>query len=88
MKRISYSTCSIHQIENEQVVHRILDTHSDWKLQMALPTWPRRGETLGKLLRSEKVSPAEDEARAKCMIRCMPNEDQTNGFFVALFERK
>jgi putative methyltransferase len=68
-QRISYSTCSIHEVENEGVCSRVLEKNSEWKLIKCLPQWHRRG--LNGL----------DE-----VVRVMP-EDNTNGFFVAVFER-
>jgi putative methyltransferase len=43
VKRIVYSTCSIHSQENEQVVQKLLESHPNFKLDMALPEWHRRG---------------------------------------------
>lgn len=78
-RRIVYSTCSIHPEENESVVARILENHDhEWQLVNALPSWPRRGLSVGGL--------SDDQVRL--LVRCDPEEDATNGFFVALFEKK
>ncbi|ORX55467.1 S-adenosyl-L-methionine-dependent methyltransferase [Piromyces finnis] len=44
VKRISYSTCSIHQIENEDVVKRALESTNEFRLSAhCIPQWKRRG---------------------------------------------
>eukprot|EP00179_Madagascaria_erythrocladioides_P010691 CAMPEP_0198367052 /NCGR_PEP_ID=MMETSP1450-20131203/154992_1 /TAXON_ID=753684 ORGANISM="Madagascaria erythrocladiodes, Strain CCMP3234" /NCGR_SAMPLE_ID=MMETSP1450 /ASSEMBLY_ACC=CAM_ASM_001115 /LENGTH=624 /DNA_ID=CAMNT_0044074527 /DNA_START=21 /DNA_END=1897 /DNA_ORIENTATION=- len=76
-KRLTYSTCSIHIEENEQVVHAVLEQARDlgWRLEKALPEWERRGET--------NVFAEAD----KC-VRTDPEHDRTGGFFLALFVRE
>ncbi|KNE70732.1 hypothetical protein AMAG_15483 [Allomyces macrogynus ATCC 38327] len=77
---VSYSTCSIHAQENEQVVAAILAAQNDFELaprDRVLPTWPHRGDEGHGLS-------AED---ANKVVRAAP-DDGTNGFFVALFVRK
>lgn len=74
VKRVVYSTCSVHKEENECVVERVLkEAQDNFELVSVLPKWNRRG------------LPVFDEA-PKC-IRMEP-EDGTNGFFVAMFQRK
>ena len=45
LQRLVYSTCSIHQQENEDVVKAVLPDAEKlgFKLQHALPAWSRRG---------------------------------------------
>ena len=73
---VSYSTCSVHALENE-VVATAAARHPDviaagWALAPAMPAWPCRGLPLG--------------ADCEHFVRSGP-EFQTNGFFVARFER-
>jgi len=82
VQRIVYSTCSTHAIENEHVVHEALRSEEaalrSFKLTSpgeVLPSWHRRG------LPDELESPEY----ALSLIRCLPDEDATNGFFVASF---
>lgn len=49
-----------------------------FKLSRCLSRWPRRGLAVRGL----------DENQAACMVRTDPSEDETNGFFVAVFERE
>ncbi|TYH69290.1 hypothetical protein ES332_D05G045200v1 [Gossypium tomentosum] len=71
-ERIVYSTCSIHQIENEDVVKSILPLAAShgFRLATPFPQWHRRGlpvlEGFEHLLRTD---PVEDK----------------EGFFIALF---
>ncbi|KAL1748928.1 S-adenosyl-L-methionine-dependent methyltransferase [Schizophyllum fasciatum] len=85
VQRIVYSTCSIHATEDEHVVREALASDecraSNFALApraSVLPTWPRRGmpEEMG-----------DSEGDADGLIRCLPGEDATNGFFVSCFVR-
>ncbi|KAL1552322.1 putative 28S rRNA (cytosine-C(5))-methyltransferase [Salvia divinorum] len=75
VERIAYSTCSIHQIENEDVVNSVLHlaTSRGFQLETPFPQWPRRGlptfDGSEHLLRTDLVEDKE-------------------GFFVALFVRR
>ncbi|CAE7225047.1 NSUN5 [Symbiodinium natans] len=76
-ERIAYSTCSVHEEENEQVVQQVLASEEGkrYHLEEALPWWPRRGLKLPHFPEAE---------------RCVRSawEDRTIGFFVALFARR
>jgi len=75
VKRISYSTCSIHQIENEDVVRRALESTNEFRLSShCIPQWKRRG-LKGSVKNAEYVA------------RTLPEEDYVIGFFVSCFER-
>ncbi|PPQ83431.1 hypothetical protein CVT25_007022 [Psilocybe cyanescens] len=84
VKKIVYSTCSIYATENERVVCNALQSEEavagTFRLapkNEVLPTWPRRGYP------EEMTSPDE----AASLVRCLPGEDATNGFFVSCFIR-
>ena len=103
-KRIAYSTCSVHAIENERVVRQALEApealEGRYKLaprEQVLPTWNRRGlnEEMGDpgALCGMSLATVADAHRtsidhAQSLIRCSPDEDRTNGFFVCLFVRR
>lgn len=79
VERIVYSTCSLHEQENEFVVKQALDSNPCWKLcsPHCLRKWKRRGHDVPGLTKDQ----------SKCLIRA-DRGDETNGFFVAYFERK
>ena len=74
VKRVVYSTCSVHVQENEEVVNHVLQENKGFKLIDMFPGWKRRG--------------LPEQQNASKMVRTLPEEDYTIGFFVALFERK
>ncbi|RHZ70851.1 hypothetical protein Glove_265g15 [Diversispora epigaea] len=81
VKKIVYSTCSIHAQENEHVVKHALEQTDNFILtneKDIMPKWPKRG------IASEI---GDDEEAAKKLIRSSPQE-YTNGFFVACFIQK
>eukprot|EP00752_Nemacystus_decipiens_P002477 g2330.t1 len=102
VQRVCYSTCSVHVEENEDVVAKALDQQEPshppptttstattataaaaatcperFELSRCLSRWPRRGQVVAGLT----------EAQAACLVRTDPSRDETNGFFVAVFER-
>lgn len=86
VKTVVYSTCSIHDEENEKVVRRLLDTkevsQQGWHLQkFPLPTWSRRGHL-------EPFDGKQDaNGLAESCIRTLPKTDGGIGFFAACFQR-
>jgi putative methyltransferase len=83
VNRVVYSTCSLYEQENESVVEQLLECNGDgWELvaPKCLGQWPRRGRF------SEHRNLTKDQT--DCLIRVNPEEDSTNGFFVACFQRK
>ncbi|KAM3853457.1 28S rRNA (cytosine-C(5))-methyltransferase isoform 1-T1 [Vipera latastei] len=75
LQRLVYSTCSVHKEENEDVVKDVLEQEGEaFRLVEVLPSWTPRG------------LPVFPEA--KCFLRASPEETLTNGFFVAVLERK
>ncbi|TRY63701.1 hypothetical protein TCAL_03610 [Tigriopus californicus] len=77
VRKISYSTCSIMDQENEGVVSAVLaDPKFGANFELCpqvLPSWSRRGR---------------GEERFKACLRSDPSEDLCNGFFVSVFQRK
>jgi 25S rRNA (cytosine2278-C5)-methyltransferase len=94
-KRLVYSTCSVHEQENEHVVAAALQEQQrrapadTWRLRKCLPNWHRRGiysNTDGSSGSSSDSNARLTAAQADCVVRALP-ADKTNGFFVALFVR-
>ena len=76
VRRVVYSTCSVHQEENEMVVKEAMESYGElFQLEFVLPEWESRGK--------------KDlfEFGEHC-IRASPENNRTIGFFVALFVRK
>ena len=93
VERIVYSTCSVHDEENEAVVSAALEeyvAHAEeegvgegdrWTLAApaCLEHWGRRGRAVAGLTADQ----------AGCLVRCDGLDgDETNGFFVSLFVRE
>ena len=76
VQRVSYSTCSINNEENEEVVRAILDENPEFTLENIIPEWPRRGIQI------------DDKYPYQYCVRVDPKEDHMTGFFVALFVKK
>jgi putative methyltransferase len=76
LQRLVYSTCSVHQRENEDVVAAVLPaaTAAGFKLVDPFPAWHRRGLPVVQ--------------GAELLVRTDPYQDGTDGFFVAVFERR
>ncbi|KDO18612.1 hypothetical protein SPRG_21666 [Saprolegnia parasitica CBS 223.65] len=78
MQTVVYSTCSVHEVENEGVVARLLKTHgANWALVSVLPNWPERG------VETDALAP-------RVTKRCVraSHAQHTHGFFVSCFERR
>ncbi|XP_042376599.1 25S rRNA (cytosine-C(5))-methyltransferase NSUN5-like isoform X1 [Zingiber officinale] len=75
VERVVYSTCSVYQTENEDVIKSVLPFAKslNFELVSPFPQWPHRG------------LPVFDGAEH--LLRTNPKED-TEGFFIALFVRK
>uniref|UniRef100_A0A2P2KU42 Uncharacterized protein MANES_16G083500 n=1 Tax=Rhizophora mucronata TaxID=61149 RepID=A0A2P2KU42_RHIMU len=75
VERVVYSTCSVNQIENEDVINSVLPLAASFgfELMTPFPRWQRRG-----------LPVFEGSAR---VLRTDPVEDK-EGFFIALFVRK
>mmetsp|Transcript_131606 Transcript_131606/g.421016 ORF Transcript_131606/g.421016 Transcript_131606/m.421016 type:complete len:443 (+) Transcript_131606:47-1375(+) len=72
---VTYSTCSIHEAENEAVVAEVLRNNSKFRAVECLPKWKSRG-TL-----------SHGPAGPLC-CRASHDVDLTNGFFCARFEKQ
>jgi 25S rRNA (cytosine2278-C5)-methyltransferase len=77
VKVVVYSTCSIYNEENEEVVQNLLKNPEFSLVESILPDWKTRGKE------------EEFPNLGKHCLRAYPEEDLTrNGFFVAVFQKK
>ncbi|KAI3803226.1 hypothetical protein L1987_31375 [Smallanthus sonchifolius] len=74
VERVVYSTCSVHQIENEDVIKSVLPLAASYGFQLStpFPQWARRGLPVVE--------------GSQHLLRTDPVEDK-EGFFIALFTR-
>jgi len=72
--RLIYATCSLLQEEDEMQVEKFLATHPEFALKPIGGIWR---ETIGG-----------EPPRAGDTLRLTPSHDGTDGFFVAVMERK
>ena len=79
VERIVYSTCSIYKEENEILVQKVLNANKNWKLRDAHQTEKLAGWA-GKGISGNKD--IDD-----FVIRLSPEKHNTQGFFVACFEK-
>lgn len=77
-QRIVYSTCSVYEEENEQVVHRSLEACPEWELIKPIE-FAEKWKSFG--------SPKWKHVGKKC-IYARSDVDLTDGFFVAMFQRR
>ncbi|RDW89825.1 rRNA (cytosine-C5-)-methyltransferase RCM1 [Aspergillus mulundensis] len=101
-RKVTYSTCSIHLLENEAVVRRILDSEvakrRGWRVLRrdeqpeGLKKWRHRGvkreEPSGDgAIEGGEVDLSKEELEG--CLRCWPGDEEgTGGFFVAGFVRE
>lgn len=94
VKRVVYSTCSVHGEENEDVVRALLMDPEvaklGWRLMKredVIPTWHRRGwQARFEGMQEEGYCQSAQELAEGC-VRAEPVADGGIGFFVAGFEK-
>lgn len=98
---IVYSTCSVHEMENECVVRNVLSRQKHFGLVPVMPWWARRGHTLDAAASAAAEAPGKDSGKkaaakravdlgevARCCVRSTYPDDNTIGFFLSRFERR
>ncbi|XP_075148610.1 nop2/Sun-like domain containing protein 5 [Haematobia irritans] len=78
IKRIAYSTCSLYEEENEQVVQRCLEMNPSFKLLSAKKSLRNKWINVGNL---------EYKKIGKNCLYTRPSEDLSDGIFIAIFEK-
>lgn len=91
VKNLVYSTCSINNEENEEVVRRLLEdeeiSKKGWRCSpknKVLPKWPRRGRP--EVFEGIQFTQTAEQLADGC-VRSLPRVDGGIGFFAARFER-
>lgn len=78
VKRIVYSTCSLFEEENEQVVRRCLDLNPEFKLLSGKKSLRNKWRNVGN---------QEYKKIGKNCLYTRPSDDLADGFFIAIFEK-
>ncbi|KNC33179.1 hypothetical protein FF38_06788 [Lucilia cuprina] len=78
VKRIAYSTCSLYEEENEQVVQKCLQLNPNFKLLSGKKALRNKWRSVGS---------SEYKKIGKNCIYTRPEEDLTDGIFIAIFEK-
>lgn len=78
VKKVVYSTCSLNPEENEDVVRQVLETNNEFKLVPADTFMNKAWINFGS---------SDFGNIGKYCLYARPDEDLTNGFFLAVFER-
>lgn len=77
VKRIAYSTCSLYEEENEQVVQRCLEMNSSFKLLSCKKSLRNKWRNVGN---------QDYKKIGKNCLYTRPSSDLADGIFIAIFE--